>query len=103
MMKFLEVYVLALAFLATVLFVLSFKYENIVAGKKVLSEIDEETKKGFISHQRYNILLYGVIGLVVYFFPITRNSMCVIIMVLIVLARGMYYNKKYLNRWTIKK
>lgn len=103
MMKFLEVYVLVLAFLAMVLFVLSFKYENIVAGKKVLGEIDEETKNGFIFHQRFNILLYGLIGLAVYFFPVTRNSVCVIIMVLLVLARGVYYNKKYLNRWTIKK
>ncbi len=102
-MKFLELYGLGLALLAAVLFVLSFKYENIVAGKKVLSEIDEETKKGYIFHQRFNILLYGLIGLVVYFFPSMRNSTYVIIMNFIVLARCGYYNKKYLNRWTIRK
>ena len=103
MMNFLEMYVLALALFAIVLFALSFKYENIVAGKKVLDKIDEDTKKSYIFHQRFNILLYGIIALIVYFFPITRNSTCVIVMVFIVLARGIYYNKKYLGNWTIRK
>lgn len=98
MIQFLEAYLLILGFLAMLLFVLSFKYESIVSVKKIFTELDKSTRKSFISHQRINILLYGIIAFIVYFFPITRNSTCVITMVLLVLARGVYYNKKYLNR-----
>ncbi len=101
-MFFLDLYALILGLTAIILFLLSFRFENIVAGKSVIAELGE-MKNNYIFNQRINILLYGAISLSAYFFPFFQNSTLVIFLVLIVMLRGIYYNKKYLNRWTTRK
>lgn len=99
-----ENYTLIIFLVIIILFAVSFKYENILVGKKVLNEFeDERNKKKFLFNQRINLLLYGAIALAVYIFPQVRKSEFIMGLVLIVLLRGIYLNKRYLNRWTIRK
>ena len=99
-----ENYTLIIFLVIIILFAVSFKYENILVGKKVLNEFeDERNKKKFLFNQRINLLLYGDIALAVYIFPQVRKSEFIMGLVLIVLLRGIYLNKRYLNRWTIRK
>ena len=67
-MLFLDLYALILGLTAIILFLLSFRFENIVAGKSVIAELGE-MKNNYIFNQRINILLYGAISLSAYFFP----------------------------------
>lgn len=104
MINFIEYYALIIGVLSIVIFVVSLKYENVVVGKKVLNEFDApEEKKCYVFHQRINILMYALIALAVCFFPAIRNPIFILSMVFAVLVRGMFINKKYLNRWTVRK
>lgn len=104
MIEFIEKYMLVLAIIIAIVFILSLRYENIVVGKRVLMDFNDKTKKKkYIFHQRINLLLYDVIVIAAYFFPEFRKSEYISICVLIVLLRGIYLNKKYLNRWKARK
>ena len=45
MIEFIEKYMLVLAIIIAIVFILSLRYENIVVGKRVLMDFNDKTKK----------------------------------------------------------
>ncbi len=103
-MIILYIYLGIVIVLNLVLFILSFRYDNILANKNIYDDFfDEKEKEKFFSGKRCCFLLYAFIAAAVWIIPNFRQSEYILIAIYIVLGFKLYLNKKYLGRWRERK
>lgn len=101
MIWFMKVCILILAVYILGLFILSFKYEERIFGKKILTKFDDPIqRKKYVFQRRIDILLYFVVVISVYLFTEFWRTEYIAVFLFVMILRGIYLNKKYLHKWT---
>lgn len=103
-MKYLyETFIIIITLFTITALLLSYKYEHLLTGKKILKKLTDKTQKQkYITQQRITLLLFLIIELLSIFAPTDTRSCFISFSVLIILIRGACINKKYLDHWNIR-